>query len=36
MGCGEAKIAQSVPNKVFSFDMVAANDFVTVSDMAKV
>lgn len=36
MGCGEAKISQSVPNKVFSFDLVAVNDFVTACDMAKV
>ena len=36
MGCGEAKISQSVPNKVFSFDFVAVNEFVTVCDMAKV
>ena len=36
MGCGEAKISQSVPNKVFSFDFVAFNEFVTVCDMAKV
>jgi hypothetical protein len=36
MGCGEAKISQSVPNKVFSFDLVAFNDLVTACDMAKV
>ncbi|XP_028397881.1 ribosomal RNA-processing protein 8-like [Dendronephthya gigantea] len=36
MGCGEAKISQSVPNKVFSFDFVAVNSFVTECDMAKV
>ena len=36
MGCGEAKISQCVPNKVFSFDLVAVNDFVTACDMAKV
>ena len=36
MGCGEAKISQSVSNKVFSFDFVAVNEFVTVCDMAKV
>jgi hypothetical protein len=36
MGCGEAKISQSVPNKVFSIDLVAFNDLVTACDMAKV
>ena len=36
MGCGEAKISQNVPNKVFSFDLVAFNDLVTACDMAKV
>lgn len=36
MGCGNAKISQSVPNKVFSFDLVAVNNRVTVCDMAKV
>ncbi|KXJ23930.1 ribosomal RNA-processing protein 8 [Exaiptasia diaphana] len=35
-GCGEAVIAQSVPNKVHSFDLVAANDRVTACNMAKV
>ena len=35
-GCGEAAIAQSVGNKVHSFDLVAKNKFVTACDMAKV
>ncbi|KAH1026410.1 hypothetical protein HUJ05_000082 [Dendroctonus ponderosae] len=35
-GCGEARLAQSVEHKVHSFDLVAANDFVTACDMAHV
>jgi len=35
-GCGDAKLAQSVPNKVHSFDLVALNDRVTVCEMSKV
>ncbi|XP_070553889.1 ribosomal RNA-processing protein 8-like [Ptychodera flava] len=35
-GCGEAKIAQSVPNTVFSFDLVALNKYVVECDMAEV
>ena len=35
-GCGEAKLAQSVPNVVHSFDLVAVNEHVTACDMAKV
>ncbi|XP_057312613.1 uncharacterized protein LOC130654100 [Hydractinia symbiolongicarpus] len=35
-GCGDAKIAQSVPNKVHSFDLVAVNKNVTACDMRKV
>lgn len=35
-GCGEAIIAQSVANKVHSFDLVAKNEFVTPCNMAKV
>lgn len=35
-GCGEAKLAQSVPHTVHSFDLVAANSSVTVCDMAHV
>eukprot|EP00741_Cyanophora_paradoxa_P015096 tig00020848_g14567.t1 len=35
-GCGEAKIAASVKQKVHSFDLVARNDLVTACDMANV
>lgn len=35
-GCGDAKIAQAVGNKVHSFDFVGVNDHVTVCDMKKV
>lgn len=35
-GCGDAKLAQSLPNKVFSFDLIALNEFVTPCDMAQV
>eukprot|EP01006_Ploeotia_vitrea_P048429 TRINITY_DN67234_c6_g15_i1.p1 TRINITY_DN67234_c6_g15~~TRINITY_DN67234_c6_g15_i1.p1 ORF type:complete len:329 (+),score=174.76 TRINITY_DN67234_c6_g15_i1:56-1042(+) len=35
-GCGDAKIQQSVPNKVHSFDLVAANEHVIACDMANV
>ncbi|XP_046654027.1 ribosomal RNA-processing protein 8-like [Daphnia pulicaria] len=35
-GCGEAQIANTIPNKVHSFDLVAANDKVTACDMASV
>ncbi|XP_045466106.1 ribosomal RNA-processing protein 8 [Harmonia axyridis] len=35
-GCGDAKIAQEVPQKVHSFDLVATNERVTACDMAKV
>ncbi|XP_059819504.1 ribosomal RNA-processing protein 8 isoform X2 [Hypanus sabinus] len=35
-GCGDCKIARSVGNRVYSFDLVALNDLVTVCDMAKV
>jgi len=35
-GCGEARLAQSVSNQTFSFDLVAANEFVTACDMANV
>lgn len=35
-GCGDAKLARSVPNKVHSFDLVALNDHVTVCEMSKV
>jgi ribosomal RNA-processing protein 8 len=38
MGCGEARLAASVPssNVVHSFDLVAANETVTACDMAAV
>jgi len=35
-GCGEARLARSVENKVHSFDLVAANETVTACDMANV
>ena len=35
-GCGEAKLAQNVPNTVYSFDFVAANNYVTPCDMANI
>lgn len=35
-GCGDAKIARSVPNKVHSFDLMSINEHVTPCDMAKV
>ncbi|KAJ8931777.1 hypothetical protein NQ314_015309 [Rhamnusium bicolor] len=35
-GCGDAKLAKSVPQKVHSFDLVAVNDSVIACDMAKV
>ncbi|KAJ1965678.1 25S rRNA (adenine645-N1)-methyltransferase [Dispira parvispora] len=34
MGCGEAKIAQSVTQRIHSFDLVAANDHITACDIA--
>lgn len=35
MGCGEATLAQQVPqSRVHSLDLVAANDLVTACDMA--
>ncbi len=36
LGCGEAKIAQSVKQKVFSFDLIAKNDFVVAAEISKV
>lgn len=36
MGCGEARLSASLPNRVHSFDLVAANDRVTACDMAHV
>ena len=35
-GCGDAQLAQSVPHKVHSFDLVALNDHVTSCDMSQV
>ncbi|XP_067884636.1 ribosomal RNA-processing protein 8-like [Heterodontus francisci] len=35
-GCGDCKIARSVSNKVYSFDLVALTEHVTVCDMASV
>ncbi|ORX91756.1 hypothetical protein K493DRAFT_317051 [Basidiobolus meristosporus CBS 931.73] len=36
LGCGEAKLAASVQQKVWSFDLVAANDRITACDIANV
>ena len=36
LGCGEAKLARTVKQRVHSFDLVAANDSVTACDMAHV
>lgn len=33
-GCGDARLAQSIPNKVHSFDFVATSKEVTVCNMA--
>jgi ubiquinone/menaquinone biosynthesis C-methylase UbiE len=33
-GCGEAKLAELLPNKVHSFDYIAVNEKVTACDMA--
>jgi ribosomal RNA-processing protein 8 len=35
LGCGEARLAASVPQKVHSFDLVAVNDRVTYVDGAE-
>ncbi|CAG9764618.1 unnamed protein product [Ceutorhynchus assimilis] len=35
-GCGEAKLAKSLQQKVHSFDLVASNELVTACDMAHV
>jgi SAM-dependent methyltransferase len=35
-GCGEARLAASVPNKVHSFDLVAANSSVVACDISRV
>lgn len=34
-GCGEAKLAEILPNKVYSFDHVAINEKVTAGDMSR-
>merc|ERR1719373_230396 len=36
LGCGEAKISESVEQTVHSFDFIALNDRVTVADMSKI
>jgi ribosomal RNA-processing protein 8 len=36
MGCGEARLAASISNKVHSFDLVACNETVTACDIANV
>lgn len=36
MGCGEAKIAQNVKQKVYSFDLVAQNSSTVACDMSQV
>ena len=35
-GCGEARLAQTVEQKVHSFDLVARNEYITACDMANV
>jgi hypothetical protein len=35
-GCGEARLAASVNNRVHSFDLVAQNERVIAADMANV
>lgn len=35
LGCGEARLAGSVPNRVHSFDLVAVNERVVACDIAK-
>ena len=35
-GCGDAKIARSVPNAVHSFDLVALNSHVIACDIKRV
>ena len=36
IGCGDAKLSASVPNKVHSFDLVALNERVTEANMKRV
>lgn len=33
-GCGEARLAKTIPQKCYSFDLVAANDSVIACNMA--
>lgn len=35
-GCGDAKLAKSVPHKVHSFDLVSTDDSIIACDMANV
>ncbi|CAH1173885.1 unnamed protein product [Phaedon cochleariae] len=35
LGCGDARLSRSIPQKVFSFDLIAVNDSVTACDMSK-
>lgn len=35
-GCGEGRLAKSVPHKVHSFDLVAAHDHIVACDIANV
>ncbi|XP_039250940.2 uncharacterized protein LOC120328199 [Styela clava] len=35
-GCGDARLAASIKNKVYSFDLVAVNTRVTVADISQV
>lgn len=34
-GCGDARLAKSIPNKVYSLDLVAQNNEVIECDMAN-
>ena len=36
MGCGEGRLAQSVPHTVYSFDLVSRNEHITACNMANV
>jgi ribosomal RNA-processing protein 8 len=36
MGCGDARLASSLKNTTYSFDLVSVNDKVTACDMAHV
>lgn len=35
MGCGEARLAESIPNTVYSFDLVSRKPIVTACDIKK-